>query len=149
MSLPLNAFIALVLIYLKAAANNSNLEKARNSCSQDDSGRGRQRARRCRSFRISIVACYCQHAVWCHCLLLVKHLVRTCRNQVIWQQILPFCPLPEGTPLHLPDADFELPKCSMDPAEAAQIVDRREWRHLVGALVIILHRLHARSSTLT
>jgi hypothetical protein len=36
-------------------------------------------------------------------------MVRTCRNQVFWQQILPFSLLSEGTALHLSDADFELP----------------------------------------
>jgi hypothetical protein len=40
----------------------------------------------------------------------VKRMVRTCRNRVFWQQILPFGLLSEGTPLHLPNADFELLK---------------------------------------
>jgi hypothetical protein len=57
-------------------------------------------------------------------------MMRTCRNQVFWQQILPFDLLPEGTPLHLPDADFELPKFAKDPAEAAQIVDRGECQRV-------------------
>ena len=56
-----------------------------------------------------VISCYCQYAVWCHCLLLAKHMVRTFCNQVFWREILLFNLLPEGTPLHLPDADFELP----------------------------------------
>jgi hypothetical protein len=53
-----------------------------------------------------VIACYCQYAVWCHCLLLAKHMMRTFCNWVFWREILPFDLLPEGTPLHLPDADF-------------------------------------------
>jgi hypothetical protein len=43
---------------------------------------------------------------------------------------LPFDLLPEGTPLHIPDADFTLPKFALDPAEAAQIVDRGECQRV-------------------
>jgi hypothetical protein len=37
-------------------------------------------------------------------------MVRTFRNQVFWQEILPFNLVLEGSHLHLPDADFKLPE---------------------------------------
>jgi hypothetical protein len=42
--------------------------------------------------------------------------------------------------LHLPDADFELLKFAMDPAEAAHIVDRGECQRVVGPSLVPLQR---------
>jgi hypothetical protein len=108
-------------MHSKAAAGSSDLEKATDRCNQDMDGQwliitqitldatvsGQGVAGPSKT--IGVIACWSQHAVWCYCLLLAKHMVRTFCNQVFWREILPFDLLLEGTPLHLANADFKLP----------------------------------------
>jgi hypothetical protein len=93
------------------AAESSDLEKVTGRRSQDMAtlSSGRSMADH-HAKNPGVITCCYQHAVWCHCLLPAKHMVRTFRNQVFWREILPFYLLPERTPLHLPDADLELPE---------------------------------------
>jgi hypothetical protein len=47
---------------------------------------------------------------------------RTFCNQVFWRGILPFDLLPEGTSLHLPDTEIELPKSESICAASQQLL---------------------------
>jgi hypothetical protein len=135
------------LMHSKAAAKSSDLEKATDRCSQymaepssgrltadhyaHNSNRDRERARHCKSSKKNWR--YCPLLSPC-CPLLLRIAVtaygRTCRNEVFWQQILPFCLLLEGTPLYLSDADIDhtiiqsLTRCNVPPYAANNPVGR-------------------------